>query len=101
MNKKETISLSQMSEILSNRYSQFPRKTIKSIVADFLSIVQEQLLDGSKVRLYKIGTFEVKDRAERVGRNPQTGESMVIPESKKLSFRASKSIKELIESAKT
>ncbi len=44
--------------------------------------------------------FEVKKRAARIGRNPQTGESIKIPAGKKIAFRASKSLKEIVSAKK-
>ena len=43
------------------------------------------------------GTFEVKDRAERIGRNPQTKESITIPASKVPSFKAGKTLKDAVQ----
>jgi len=48
---------------------------------------------GEKVQIIGFGTFEVKERAARMGRNPKTGESMPIPASKTLGFKASATLK--------
>lgn len=45
----------------------------------FTDIVADELKKGEKIQLVGFGTFEVSERAERTGRNPQTGEEMVIP----------------------
>ena len=58
--------------------------------------VVEALKAGDKVQLMGFGTFEVKERAARDGRNPKTGETIQIPESKKVSFTASKVLKDSV-----
>ena len=58
--------------------------------------VNDALADGDKVQLVGFGSFEVKERAAREGHNPKTGEAIQIPESKKVSFSASKSLKDSV-----
>lgn len=68
----------------------------KALVA-FMDTVKEELVKGEKVSLVGFGTFEVTERAERQGRNPSTGESMVIPASKSPKFKAGKVLKDAIK----
>lgn len=70
----------------------------KALVA-FMDIVKEELVKGEKVQLVGFGSFEVAERAERQGRNPQTGESMLIPASKSPKFKAGKALKDAIKDA--
>lgn len=65
----------------------------------FMDIVKEELVKGEKVSLVGFGTFEVTERAERQGRNPSTGESMVISASKSPKFKAGKVLKDAIKDA--
>ena len=51
---------------------------------------------GEKVSLTGFGTFEVKERAERMGHNPRNGEAMKIPASKAPVFKAGKALKEAV-----
>lgn len=51
------------------------------------------LHDGAKVRITGFGTFEVRERRARVGRNPRTGESIEIPATKAPAFKASQALK--------
>ena len=62
----------------------------------FTDIVAEELKKGEKIQLVGFGTFEVSERAERTGRNPQSGKEMVIPASKAPKFKAGKALKDLI-----
>ncbi|NOQ36955.1 MAG: DNA-binding protein HU [Methylococcaceae bacterium] len=62
----------------------------------FLSAVTSELAKGESVALVGFGTFSVKDRAERKGRNPQTGEEITIKAAKIPSFKAGKSLKDAV-----
>ena len=54
------------------------------------------LADGDQVALLGFGTFTVKDRAERQGRNPQTGETMTIAASRMAGFKPGKSLRDAL-----
>ena len=58
--------------------------------------VAEELKKGEKIQLVGFGTFEVSERAERTGRNPQTGKEMTIAASKAPKFKAGKALKDMI-----
>lgn len=62
----------------------------------FIESVTEALKAGEKINLIGFGSFEVKDRAERKGVNPKTGETMTIKASKSPSFKAGKNLKETV-----
>ncbi|MBQ5446942.1 MAG: HU family DNA-binding protein [Lachnospiraceae bacterium] len=62
----------------------------------FTEVVTEELKAGNKIQLVGFGTFEVSERAEREGRNPQTGETMKIAASKAPKFKAGKALKDEI-----
>lgn len=72
------------------------RKQAEIAVAAFTQTVTEALKDGDKVQLTGFGTFEVKDRPARSGRNPATGETIEIAASKAPVFKAGKGLKEEI-----
>jgi len=59
--------------------------------------VTSELAKGESVTLIGFGTFQVKERGERTGRNPQTGASMTIPASKVPSFKAGKALKDAVQ----
>ena len=60
-----------------------------------LDTIENTLKDEKNVALPGFGTFSGKDRAERKGRNPQTGEDMIIPAGKVVRFKAGKGLKDL------
>jgi DNA-binding protein HU-beta len=67
----------------------------KAINALFTS-VEEALAKDEKVQIIGFGTFEVKTREERKGRNPQTGAEITIPASKTPVFKAGKGLKDVV-----
>lgn len=68
----------------------------KAIKATFDSITNE-LADGGKITLIGFGTFEVQERKERTGKNPQTGATMTIPAKKVPKFKPGKALKDSVE----
>jgi DNA-binding protein HU-beta len=62
----------------------------------FIKTVENTLKTGDSVALVGFGTFEVKERAERKGRNPQTGEEITIKAARIPSFKAGKSLKDAV-----
>lgn len=62
----------------------------------FVSNVQKSLKSGDKVTLVGFGTFSASTRAERMGRNPQTGQPIRIPARRVAKFSAGKALKEAI-----
>ena len=74
------------------------KKDVEAVVNATFNAIATALKDGDKVQLIGFGNYEVKEVAEKEGRNPQTGESMTIAAYKKPSFSASKVLKDLINS---
>ena len=70
----------------------------QAIEAAFGAITQA-LASGEEVRLAGLGVFDIAERGERQGRNPQTGEAITIPASKTVRFRPGKGLKETVNSA--
>jgi DNA-binding protein HU-beta len=62
-----------------------------------LESIQQALQNGDSVQLIGFGTFEVRERAAREGRNPHTGEALTIPASKIPAFKAGKALKEAVK----
>ena len=58
--------------------------------------IKQALVEGDKVQIIGFGTFEIRERAARKGRNPQTGAEIDIPASKLPSFKAGKALKEAV-----
>ncbi len=72
------------------------KKEAEAVVKAFVDVVTEELKKGGKVQLVGFGTFEVSERAAREGRNPQTGETMMIEASRAPRFKAGKALKDAV-----
>ncbi len=70
------------------------KRDIEATINTLIEVVQSTLKAGDKVTLTGFGTFEVRDRAARVGRNPKTGEEIQIQASKAPAFKAGKAFKD-------
>ncbi|KJE27775.1 HU family DNA-binding protein [Geobacillus thermoleovorans] len=90
MNKTELINVVAETSGLSKK------DATKAVDAVFDSIT-EALRKGDKVQLIGFGNFEVRERAARKGRNPQTGEEMEIPASKVPAFKPGKALKDAVK----
>ena len=73
-----------------------PTNDAEAALAAFTGAVEDALKAGDKVQLVGFGSFEVRERAARTGRNPQTGAEMKIAAAKVPTFKAGKALKELI-----
>ena len=89
MNKTELIAAVAESAGLS-------KKDTERVVNAALDSITAALCNGQKVQISGFGTFEVKDREARVGRNPHTKEAIEIPATKVPSFKASKTLKDTV-----
>ena len=89
MNKAELINAVSEKSGLSKRDSELAVSAAIDVITDCLS-------QGDKVQLVGFGSFEVKVRAERVGRNPKTLEPIQIPASKSPVFKAGKALKDIV-----
>ena len=72
------------------------KKATEASVNAFVETVTNALVEGDKVQLVGFGSFEVRKRAARKGRNPQTKEEIKIPASKAPVFKAGKALKDLV-----
>ncbi|SDW43687.1 DNA-binding protein HU-beta [Marininema mesophilum] len=72
------------------------RKETTLLVEAVLDSISEALRQGEKVSLIGFGNFEVRERAARTGRNPQTGEAIQIEASKVPAFKPGKQLKESV-----
>ena len=72
------------------------KKDTEAAVTAALDVITAALKDGDKVQLVGFGSFEVKSRAARTGRNPKTKEAIEIPASKVPVFKAGKALKDIV-----
>ena len=76
--------------------TQMTKKDSEAALVAALEAITDALAEGERVQLVGFGSFEVKARAQRLGRNPQTGEAVAIPASKSPVFKAAKSLKDAV-----
>lgn len=76
--------------------AELSKKDAEAAVTAMIDAITGALVEGEKVQLVGFGAFEVKVRAERVGRNPQTKETITIPASKTPVFKAGKALKDAV-----
>jgi DNA-binding protein HU-beta len=69
----------------------------KKAVDALFETISHMLAKGAKIQLVGFGTFEIRERAERTGRNPQTGEEMMILATKIPAFKPGKELKEAVK----
>lgn len=89
MNKSELIA--KMAE-----KSGLTKKDNETVLKAFIESVEEALEGGEKVQLVGFGTFETRERAARIGRNPRTKEEIQIPASKVPVFKVGKEFKDIV-----
>ena len=89
MNKAELINAAAEKAGLS-------KKDTEAVVTAAIEVITAALADAEKVQLVGFGAFEVKARAERIGRNPKTKESIKIPASKVPVFKPGKALKDAV-----
>ena len=89
MNKTELIATVAQSTGIS-------KKDVERVVSAALDSITDTLIQGERVQLAGFGSFEVKTREARVGRNPRTKEAMEIPASKSPVFKPSKLLKDMV-----
>ena len=76
--------------------AELSKKDAEAAVSAAIDVITEALRQEEKVQLVGFGSFEVKSRAERMGRNPQTKEPIPIPASKAPVFKAGKALKDAV-----
>ena len=76
------------------------KRECQELVDKVFEIIKEALERGEKVKISSFGTFTVKHKKERKGRNPQTGETIILPARKVLSFKPSKILRDEINKSK-
>jgi DNA-binding protein HU-beta len=73
------------------------KKDAEKVINAFCSTVESTLKSGDKVQLIGFGTFEVRNRQARKGRNPQTGVEIDIPATKVPAFKSGKALKDALD----
>ena len=75
----------------------FSRKNVEIGLNAAVSLITKALAEEEKVQSVGVGAFETKTRAERMGRNPKTGEDIPLPATKVPTFKAGKALKDAVD----
>jgi DNA-binding protein HU-beta len=89
------LTLRNIAERLSEAH-ELPKRQANEILTQAIEMIAKSLKKGEKIRLTGLGILQVRKRAARMGRNPQTGEAIKIKASKKIAFRPAKELKDAV-----
>jgi DNA-binding protein HU-beta len=89
------LTLRHIAEQLSESH-ELPKRQANEMLTQVIEMIARSLKKGDKIRLSGLGILQVRKRAARTGRNPQTGEPIKIKASKKIAFRPAKELKEAV-----
>ena len=74
----------------------FSKQVSENLINDFLSTIIQNIKIEKKLKLSKFGTFSIREKKTRIGRNPKTNETKIISEREVVLFKASKEFKQFI-----
>jgi integration host factor subunit alpha len=96
-NNISNLTRKELTETLANQLG-YSQSNCALIVDSFLDNMKQSMLAGESIKLVHFGTFTVRDKSPRRGRNPRTGETITIKKRQAVSFRPSKKLRELVNS---
>ena len=87
-------------EIINSIYMQigYSKKIAEILLEDFFELILNNLIKHKKVKISKFGTFSIKEKKPRIGRNPKTKKEVLISARKVLIFKSSKELQKLVNS---
>ena len=91
MNTIKNISRDDIADTI-NREFGFSRKDCLEIVNDIIDIIIDGLISNKSVKIHNFGTFKLRRKSSRIGRNPKTKEEVIINDRNVITFKASKNI---------
>ena len=87
--KRENITRKDLAEVINEKMG-FSRRSCSVIVDEFFECIKQTLLEEENVKIVQFGTFKVRQKSSRIGRNPRTGETMEISKRSMVTFKPSK-----------
>lgn len=91
--KKKNVTRKELATAVNEKLG-LSQRSAAEIVDTVFTVMKNTMIDGESVKLVQFGTLAVRDKAPRRGRNPRTGEAMIITERQMVSFRPSKRLRE-------
>ena len=85
-------------DIINSIYMQigFSKKISENLLEDIFQLILASIISNKKVKIARFGTFTLKNKKQRIGRNPKTKETKIISERNVIQFKASKALKDYI-----
>jgi integration host factor subunit alpha len=96
-NNHQNLTRKELTDTLANQLG-YSQSSCALIVDSFLDNMKKSMVDGESIKLVHFGTFTVRNKSPRRGRNPRTGETITIKKRQAVSFRPSKKLRELVNS---
>lgn len=87
---------SELIKTVAEKVDGVTQEKVKEVVGAVIDEITDALVSGDKVQFVGFGTFEVKERPERMGHNPATGQAMQIAASKNVKFKSGKELKDKV-----
>lgn len=89
-------------EIVNSIYMQigYSKKISETLLEDIFQIILKNIISEKKVKIAKFGTFKLRKKNQRIGRNPKTKEAKIISERNVILFKASKELKKYINNGR-
>ncbi len=92
----ETLTKAHLCDILTNEHG-FTKRQTRNLIEVFFDEVRKSLERGESVKLSGFGSFQLRDKPERPGRNPKTGQEIAITARRVVTFHTSPKLRELVE----
>ena len=96
-NNHQNLTRKELTDTLANQLG-YSQGSCALIVDSFLDNMKKSMVEGESIKLVHFGTFTVRNKSPRRGRNPRTGETITIKKRQAVSFRPSKKLRELVNS---
>jgi len=94
---KQNLTRKELAQAINEKLG-ISQRSASELVDQVFSTLKQTLLNEESIKLVQFGTFTVRNKAPRMGRNPRTGEAMEIAKRSMVSFKASKSLRQKINS---
>ncbi|MXP09087.1 integration host factor subunit alpha [Pseudoblastomonas halimionae] len=98
MRSTNTLTRADLCEAV-HKKTGYPRSESQDMVEAILDLMTDALVSGENVKISGFGTFLLRDKAERIGRNPKTGVEVPITPRRVLTFRASQTLRDKVSDA--
>ena len=93
--EKTNVTRKELAEAVADKLG-YSQTSCAQLVDSLLDTMKNSLIDGDDIKLVHFGTFTLRDKKSRIGRNPKTGEAITIKERKMVSFRPSKKLRDSV-----